>query len=111
MTEDSEDSNDVFFNSVVDYVDKIMFVFAQENQKMEVMEDAQAGKVSCPPVSPEAYHGGQAPGTLHHVIFRGIEKRRIVDDCGIPLAEANRQLGISTSAVSKMIRRRKSTSI
>jgi len=36
MTEDSEDSNDVFFNSVVDYVDKIMFVFAQENQKMEV---------------------------------------------------------------------------
>jgi hypothetical protein len=25
-------------------------------------------------------HGGQAPGTLHHVIVRGIEKRRIVDD-------------------------------
>ena len=24
--------------------------------------------------------GGQAPGTLHHVIVRGIEKRRIVDD-------------------------------
>jgi len=24
--------------------------------------------------------GGQAPGSLHHVIVRGIEKRRIVDD-------------------------------
>ena len=27
-----------------------------------------------------ARNGGQAPGTLHHVIVRGIEKRRIVDD-------------------------------
>jgi hypothetical protein len=50
-----------------------------------------------------------APGTLHHVIVRGIEKRRI-EDCGIPLAEAARQLGVSTSAVSKMIRRSKSNS-
>jgi len=34
----------------------------------------------------------------------------MVEDCGIPLAEAGRQLGVSTSAVSKMIRRRKSNS-
>jgi len=45
-----------------------------------------------------------APGTLHHVIVRGIKKRRIVEDCGIPLAEAGRQLGVFSSAVSKMIR-------
>jgi hypothetical protein len=30
----------------------------------------------------------------------------LVEDCGIPLAEAGRQLGVTTSAVSKMIRRR-----
>jgi len=35
----------------------------------------------------------------------------LVEDCGIPLAEAGRQLGVSTSAVSKIIRRRKSNSI
>ena len=35
----------------------------------------------------------------------------LVEDCGIPLAEADRQLGVSTSAVSKIIRRRKSNSI
>jgi len=63
-----------------------------------------------------------APGTLHHVIVRGIEKRRIVDDRKdgenfvtrmgeIALAEAGRQLGVSTSAVSKIIRWRKSNSI
>jgi len=30
----------------------------------------------------------------------------LVEDCGIPLAEAGRQLGVTTSAVSKMIRRK-----
>jgi putative transposase len=35
----------------------------------------------------------------------------LVEDCGIPLAEVARQLGVSTSAVSKIIRRRKSNSI
>jgi hypothetical protein len=34
----------------------------------------------------------------------------LVEDCGIPLAEAGRQSGVSTSAVSKIIRRRKSNS-
>jgi putative transposase len=34
----------------------------------------------------------------------------LVEDCGIPLAEAGRQLGVSTSAVSKIIRRRKRNS-
>lgn len=27
---------------------------------------------------------GQASGTLHHVIVREIDKKRIVKDCGIP---------------------------
>jgi len=49
------------------------------------------------------------PGTLHHVIVRGIEKKRI-EHCGIPLAEAGCQLGVSTSAVSKIIHRRKNNS-
>ena len=44
------------------------------------MEDAWTGEVGRPPVSPEAHDGGRAPGTLHHVIVRGIENRRIVDD-------------------------------
>ena len=35
----------------------------------------------------------------------------LVEDCGIPLAEAGRQLGVSTSAVSKIIHRRRSNSI
>ena len=35
----------------------------------------------------------------------------LVEDCGLPLAETGRQLGISTSAVSKIIRRRESNSI
>lgn len=56
-------------------------------------------------VSFESQLRGGAPGTIHHVIVRGIE------DCGIPVAEAGRELGVSTSAVSKMIRRRKSNSI
>jgi hypothetical protein len=77
------------------------------------------------------------PGTLHHVIIRGIEKKHLVDDVkdkkefvfrmddgsrrrfvsearriiacrlvkdyGIPLSEIARRVGVSTSAVSKMI--------
>jgi putative transposase len=35
----------------------------------------------------------------------------LAEDCRIPLAEAGRQLGVSTSAVSKIIRRRKGNSI
>jgi putative transposase len=35
----------------------------------------------------------------------------LVEDCGIPLAEVGRQLGVSTSAVSKIIRRKKSYSM
>jgi len=77
---------------------------------MEDVENAKAGKAGRPPVSPEAHVGGRAPGTLHHVIVRGIEKRRI-EDCGIPLAEAGRQLGVSASAVSKIISQRKSNSL
>jgi len=64
-----------------------------KRQRKEQREDAQAGEVGCPPVSLEAHYGGQAPGTLHHVIVRRIEKRRIIEDCGIPLAEAGRPLG------------------
>jgi len=74
------------------------------------LEDAQASGAGCPHASPESHVGGRAPGTFHYVIARGIEKRRI-KRCGIPLAEAGRQLGVSTSAVSKTIRRRKSNSI
>jgi hypothetical protein len=51
------------------------------------------------------------PETLHHVIIRGIEKKRIVENCGIPAAETGRQVGVSSSAMSKMIRRGKSNSI
>jgi len=39
---------------------------------MEEVEDAHAGEVGRPPVSPEAHDGGGAPGTLHHVILRGL---------------------------------------
>ena len=35
----------------------------------------------------------------------------LVEDCWIPLAEAGRQLGVSASAVSKIIRRRNNNSI
>jgi DNA-directed RNA polymerase specialized sigma24 family protein len=67
-----------------------------------------------------------APGTLHHVIVRGIEKRRIADDdqdrklfvkrelacrltaeLGLSFAETARLLGVSTSAVAKIMLRRK----
>jgi len=37
-----------------------------------------------------------APGTLHHVIIRGIEKKEIVTDIAS-------NTGVSTSAVSKMV--------
>jgi len=43
-------------------------------------------------------------------MVRGIEKRRIVVDCGIPLAEAGHEVGVSTSAVLKSISRRRSNS-
>jgi len=65
-----------------------------------------------------------APGTLHHVMVWGIEGRRIVDDeqyrkefvvrlgtvalvesYGMPLAEVARQVGVSTSAISKALTR------
>ena len=49
------------------------------------------------------------------VIVRGIERRRIVNDVpgrknlvkthGVALAEVARQLGVSTSAISKIIKR------
>ena len=71
-----------------------------------------------------------SPGTLHHVIVRGIEKRRIVDDdqdrknfisrlgklakefvqdYGISMAEVAQRLGVSTSAISKMMARSNSS--
>jgi hypothetical protein len=37
------------------------------------------------------------------VIVRGIEKIRIVENCGIPLAEAGRQVGVSISAISEIL--------
>jgi len=66
-----------------------------------------------------------APGTLHHLIVRGIERRVIVDDdkdhedfvtrmgavalklineYGVSLAETARRLGISTSGVAQILR-------
>ena len=53
----------------------------------------------------------QAPGTLHHVIIRGIERREIfLDDKDREsfldrLSSVVRELGISPSAVSKSIGR------
>lgn len=44
-----------------------------------------------------------APGTLHHVIVRGINRRRIVND--VALAEVARHLSVSTSAILKIIKR------
>jgi hypothetical protein len=44
-----------------------------------------------------------AVGTLHHVIVRRIEKRRIVDDEQDRRAEVPRQLGVST--ISKSLAR------
>jgi hypothetical protein len=71
------------------------------------------------------------PGALHHVIIRGIERRQIVGDRkglqsgsrrraislirsrlaqqlvgshGVPMVMVARELGVSTSAISKIIR-------
>jgi len=67
-----------------------------------------------------------APGTLHHVMVRGIEKRTIAEDdrnredfvtrmgsvalklikgYGVSLAETARRLGILTSGVAQILRR------
>ena len=49
------------------------------------------------------------PGTLHHVIIRGIKKKPIVgdvkdrNDYGTPISEVARCVGVTTAAVSKMI--------
>jgi len=37
-------------------------------------------KTRCPPASPEPRDGGQAPGVLHHVMGRGIERKRLFID-------------------------------
>lgn len=34
----------------------------------------------CPPVSPEAHDGGRAPAVLHHIMIRGVERRKIFRD-------------------------------
>jgi hypothetical protein len=41
-----------------------------------------------------------APGTLHHVIVRGIERRKIVDN-----DKDRENLGISASGVAQILRR------
>jgi hypothetical protein len=41
-----------------------------------------------------------APGTLHHVIVRGIERRKIVDN-----DKDRENLGRSTSGVAQILRR------
>ena len=56
-----------------------------------------------------------APGTLHHVIIRGLERRAIVKDdvdrksflgrLGLSLADTARQLGVSTSGIAKAVAR------
>ena len=63
-----------------------------------------------------------APGTLHYVIIRGIERRfvssrtplpklrrsialKLINDYGMSLAETARQLGISTYGVAQILRR------
>ncbi len=47
-----------------------------------------------------------APGTLHHVIIRGIEKRSIVDNqTDREDSVSRRQVGVSTSAVEKSLKR------
>ena len=55
------------------------------------------------------------PGTLHHVILRGIERGAIVTDetdrahlctrLGLSMAEVARRLGVTTSAISRAVRR------
>ncbi len=37
---------------------------------------AEISPIRHPPASPEPRDGGQAPGVLHDVIIRGIERRR-----------------------------------
>ena len=41
---------------------------------------AKISSIRRPPASPEPRDGGQAPDVLHHVIIRGIERRRIFRD-------------------------------
>jgi len=59
-----------------------MSVSIKENREKEDLEDANAGEIGCPPASPawleggpDAHDGGRAPGTLQHVIVRGIVER------------------------------------
>jgi len=48
------------------------------------------------------------PGTLHHIIIRGIEKRSIVDNqTDREDFVSRRQVGVSTSAVEKSLKRGK----
>ena len=48
------------------------------------------------------------PGTLHHIIIRGIEKRSIVDNqMDREDFVSRRQVGVSTSAVEKSLKRGK----
>ena len=53
-----------------------------------------------------------AAGTLHHIILRGIEKIQLFDDDldrELPLTEIARKLGVSTSAISHILRRKLET--
>ena len=38
---------------------------------------AKISQTRRPPASPEPRDGGQAPGVLHHIMIRGIERRKI----------------------------------
>jgi hypothetical protein len=62
-----------------------------------------------------------APGTVHHVILRGIKRGQIVagrEDrksflgrLGLSLADTARQLGVSTSGVVKAVARAERSSV
>jgi hypothetical protein len=62
-----------------------------------------------------------APGTLHHVIFRGIGRGQIVADqqdresflarLGLSLADTARLLGVSTSGIAKAVARAERPSV
>ena len=62
-----------------------------------------------------------APGTVHHVILRGIERGQMVaarEDresflarLGLSLAETARQLGVSTSGIAKAVARAERPSV
>jgi len=62
-----------------------------------------------------------APGTLHHVILRGIERGQIVagrEDrksflgrLGLSLADTARLLGVSTSGIAKAVARAERPSV